>query len=78
MKLNKRQKQIFIGALIALVVSFLYPPYHQLYGGRASEFLGFHLIGSKIFGTVHVGLLFGEWFLILIIGAGLIFYFKDE
>ncbi len=78
MKLNKRQKQIFIAVLVILIVSFLYPPYQQPLGRGVTKFYGFHLIASDIFADIHVGFLLVEWLLILIIGASLVFYFKDE
>lgn len=72
--MNKTQRLILIGALVAIVVTLLFPPFqvHYAQGRIAGAGYGFIFFAREyngVSGTVDVALLLAEWFAIGIVCA---------
>lgn len=73
--MNTAQRWILKGALVALIATFIFPPF-QLIGQQATDFLGFGFLfdppiydGTSIRATVNIALLLVEWVFIAIVSG---------
>ncbi len=78
--MNSKQRTAIIIAGIVMILMLLFPPF-QLHWGPGRVFnkgYGFLFAPPDHRGTVDVSLLLIQWLLVVVLGLGAVFLFKDR
>lgn len=81
--MNDKQRNVVIGAIIAVIVALAYPPFHLHARPGIIINLGYSWLWEppargSLFGTVNVSLLVVEWLAIALVAGALWWLFKEK